>query len=73
MTALYKKIAKERNRKWLGWKGEVFINEIGKNNTLMGRNDEYKPIVVKEGRLGDIKKVRIIKVETHYLIGQTEN
>ena len=52
------------NEKWVNWEGEIMIIEKGKKgtNTFIGRNDYYKPIVVKakEGlRIGDRVKVKI--------------
>jgi len=50
MTKLAKKIAAERNNEWLGWKGEVLIDAVGKDNTLLGRNFAYKQVVLKGGQ-----------------------
>jgi len=47
LTNLFNKIALEKNRSWIGWKGTILFDEIGKNNTLIGRNFAYKPVVVK--------------------------
>jgi len=35
------------NNEWLGWAGKIIIDEIGKNNSVVGRNDYYRPVVVK--------------------------
>jgi threonylcarbamoyladenosine tRNA methylthiotransferase CDKAL1 len=50
MAALAKKIAGDKNKKWIGWKGEVLFDEIGKNNTLIGRNFAYKQVILKGGK-----------------------
>ena len=44
----------------MGWEGEILIDEEGKNNTFVGRNYCYKPIIV-EGKLnlGDRIKVKV--------------
>lgn len=44
---LIKRIAKENNERWLGWKGEVLINDI-ENGKMKGRNNSYKSIVFTE-------------------------
>jgi len=65
LAELVKKIELKNNKKWLGWKGEVLINERGKKN-MVGRNFAYKPVVTK-GKIGEFKKVKINKVYSTYL------
>ncbi|MBN2458975.1 tRNA (N(6)-L-threonylcarbamoyladenosine(37)-C(2))-methylthiotransferase [Candidatus Woesearchaeota archaeon] len=71
------------NREWLGWQGNIIIDEIGKtivkNISFVGRNDYYKPVVVKsrqgqKGRqdhkklkLGDVIEVRVVAAAQHFL------
>ncbi|MDG6994812.1 MAG: tRNA (N(6)-L-threonylcarbamoyladenosine(37)-C(2))-methylthiotransferase [Nitrososphaerota archaeon] len=45
MTAFVKKIAREKNEKWVGWEGDVLIDESVKN-AFVGRNYAYKPCVM---------------------------
>ena len=60
MTALYRQIALESNKKWLGWKGKILIDEKGKYDSWIGRNYCYKPVVVKGNfNLGDEIEVEI--------------
>ncbi|AJF61863.1 MiaB-like protein tRNA modifying enzyme [archaeon GW2011_AR15] len=63
LTKLYHRIARENNRKWIGWRGEIIIDEQGKEGSLVGRNYAYKPVIV-EGHFNigeeievDVKKV----------------
>lgn len=42
---LIKKIANERNSKWVNWVGEILIDDI-ENGKLKGRNDHYKSIIL---------------------------
>ncbi len=68
MTKTYHEIAKEVNKRWLNWHGNIIINEIGKNNSFVGRNYAYKPVIVKEKvNLGDIIEVKVIKTTQHDL------
>jgi MiaB-like tRNA modifying enzyme len=62
------------NKTWEKWTGKILIDEVGKNNTSVGRNFAYKPVVV-EGiyKLGDEINVKIIDATKHYLIGQKIN
>ena len=70
MTELYQKIARENNNKWLGWEGRVLIDEKGKNNTWIGRNYCYKPVVVKgDFKLGDDINVKIDEITSFDLRG----
>ncbi|NTV23125.1 MAG: tRNA (N(6)-L-threonylcarbamoyladenosine(37)-C(2))-methylthiotransferase [Nanoarchaeota archaeon] len=61
IKSLFADISKENNRKWLGWTGEVLIDEVGTKNTFVGRNLSYKPIVMKgDFTLGQKLKVKIV-------------
>jgi len=46
LSELVKKISFERNKTWLDWEGKILIDEKGRDNTWIGRNFAYKPIVV---------------------------
>ncbi|MGI0009026.1 MAG: tRNA (N(6)-L-threonylcarbamoyladenosine(37)-C(2))-methylthiotransferase [Nitrosopumilaceae archaeon] len=68
---LAKKIAYERNKEWLGWKGEVLFDEIS-DGAIKGRNFAYKPVVIdEEKKLGEKIKVEIIKTTQYGLFGKT--
>ncbi|MFH1589309.1 MAG: tRNA (N(6)-L-threonylcarbamoyladenosine(37)-C(2))-methylthiotransferase [archaeon] len=59
------------NKEWLGWKGEVIVDQEGKQGTFLGRNDYYRLVVLKEKNvLGKKVKVRIVKVLRDYFIGE---
>ena len=73
MTALYRAIALENNGKWLGWEGKVLIDEKGKNDSWIGRNYCYKPVVVKgDSNLGDEIEVKITDFTSFDLRGRWE-
>jgi MiaB-like tRNA modifying enzyme len=44
---LIKSLALKKNSRWVGWKGEILIDDI-ENGILKGRNDYYKSIALKE-------------------------
>ena len=46
LHSLMKHIAKKRNSRWLGWEGQVLIDEFEAANPK-GRNQYYKSIVIK--------------------------
>jgi MiaB-like tRNA modifying enzyme len=53
-------ISFEQNKKHIGRKYNVLITEVGKNNSFMGRSENYKPIVLKEKlQIGTFKNVEI--------------
>ncbi len=69
---LARRISLERNQRWVGWSGEVLIDEKGKvADSWVGRNFAYKPIVVKScGKLlGKTLKVEVVEASQTYLKG----
>jgi threonylcarbamoyladenosine tRNA methylthiotransferase CDKAL1 len=72
VTMLAKRIAFERNQRWIGWTGEVLIDEKGKMpGTWIGRNFAYKPVTIKNGEnlLGRKLDVRVVKAFSTHLLG----
>jgi MiaB-like tRNA modifying enzyme len=69
---LVKKIGLEKNKEWIGWKGEVLVDEKVKNG-FVGRNFTYKPIVVKSEKniFGKIVSVDIENATSNCLIAKT--
>jgi tRNA A37 methylthiotransferase MiaB len=72
---LAKKISRERNMKWVGWKGSIIIDEVSRD-FFQGRNYAYKPIFIRKGesgigtpQLGDRLLVRIKKYSSRALEG----
>ena len=60
LTELFTTLALKQNKKWIGWQGKITIDEVGKNNTWIGRNFAYKPVIVKGNfNLGDEVGVNI--------------
>jgi MiaB-like tRNA modifying enzyme len=72
LSQLVKEVSLKRNKKWIGWKGEALIDEVGKNNTLVARNFAYKPIVLRANKkfFGNFVEVEIKNVKETYLIGK---
>lgn len=68
----WRKIARERNEKWLGWKGEVLVDEEGKAGSWVGRNCSYKPVVLKEKlSLGSFVEAQVYDIRPQYLLART--
>jgi MiaB-like tRNA modifying enzyme len=61
ITRLVEEMSLEKNKEWLGWKGDVLITEK-KKNAWLGRNFAYKPIIVNSDKelLGKVVKAKIV-------------
>lgn len=70
---LARKIALERNQRWVGWTGEILVDEVGKvAGSWIGRNFAYKPIVVEGGdanMLGKTLRVKVVEAFSTHLRG----
>jgi threonylcarbamoyladenosine tRNA methylthiotransferase CDKAL1 len=67
---LAKRISLEQNLHWVGWIGEVLVDEKGKvEGTWVGRNFAYKPVALKCSRnlLGQTIKVQVESAAQTYL------
>lgn len=75
LTKVFKEIALEKNKKWINWEGKIIIDEKGKENSFVGRNIYYKPVVVKsdENMVNKIIKIKVEQAKTHYLIAKIIN
>ena len=57
---LFKVLGLEKNIKFIGKEFEIIIDETAKNGTTTGRNDSYRPIILKGNfKLGEKLKVKI--------------
>jgi MiaB-like tRNA modifying enzyme len=72
LNSAFEWIAFEQNKKWKNWVGKVLIDEKGKDNTFIGRNYTYKPIVVKsnDNLLGYFVDVRVNEITKYDLRGE---
>lgn len=67
LTDVYRKVSLERNQKWLGWEGDVIVDEKVKDG-VSARNYAYKTIVIrKDIPLGTVLKAKITEASTHFL------
>tara|TARA_Y100000294_G_C8562669_1_gene339633 strand:- start:237 stop:1547 length:1311 start_codon:yes stop_codon:yes gene_type:complete len=71
MTELHQRISLLQNRKWVGWRGKIIIDEKGKDNTWVGRNFAYKPVILQGNfNPGDVVDVKIVYVGVYDLKGK---
>lgn len=71
LTNIFREIAKKRNKEWINKECIILLDEEGKNNTILGRNDSYKLIGINKDnhKLGDTVEIKINKSDTYYLKG----
>ncbi|PIN74010.1 2-methylthioadenine synthetase [Candidatus Woesearchaeota archaeon CG10_big_fil_rev_8_21_14_0_10_45_16] len=69
---IFHNISTLQNERWLGWQGEILIDEKGtQENQWIGRNEAYKQVLVDGNfSLGQKVKVRIDKTTTFDLKGK---
>jgi tRNA A37 methylthiotransferase MiaB len=68
LTSAFEWISFENNRRWRNWSGTVLIDEKGRDNTWVGRNFAYKPVVLQGShRLGESVEVKVSRTTIHDL------
>ncbi len=73
LAGLVREVGLEKNKAWVGWSGQVLIDEKGKRpNSWVGRNFAYKPVVVgcDEDLLGRFLNVRVVDAYQSHLSGE---
>jgi threonylcarbamoyladenosine tRNA methylthiotransferase CDKAL1 len=73
VAELARKVAFERNQHWVGWTGEIFVDEVGKvSNSWVGRNFGYKPVAVKcaDDLFGKTLRVKAVRAFSTHLGGE---
>jgi threonylcarbamoyladenosine tRNA methylthiotransferase CDKAL1 len=74
-SELVKRLSANRNLPWMGWTGEILVDEKGKvEGSWVGRNFAYKPIAIKsnDDLLGKTLKVKVVETLGTYLKGELE-
>lgn len=70
LSKISKEISYNNNKLHIGEKYRVLTTKIGKNKTIFGRTDNYKPVILKEEiGLGKFIKVEITQSTQNYLVG----
>lgn len=70
LTSLSEHISYEKNKQHIGKTYTILINEKGKDNTVVGRSENYKPVVLKESiPLGEIIEIEVTDAKQTYLVG----
>jgi MiaB-like tRNA modifying enzyme len=71
---LSREISKRRNTLWIGWIGEVYIDEIT-NTLVQGRNYAYKSVIINNAHtlnlcVGQIIKVKVVDSSQYSLFAE---
>ena len=71
LTKLCIELSKENNLRHVGREYVVLITEKGKNNTVIGRTENYKPVVIREKtEMGKTTHVIITDAASTHLFGR---
>ena len=74
LTKVRFEISKKLNEETINDTKRILVTEHGKENTVMGRADNYQTVVVKEKfKLGNFVNVKIVDATNSYLIGEVVN
>jgi MiaB-like tRNA modifying enzyme len=70
LSTLWRRQSFEGSQRWMGWEGEILVDEVGKEGSMVGRNFAYKPVVIREkAGLGDFVRVKVTEARGGYLLG----
>jgi tRNA A37 methylthiotransferase MiaB len=69
LTKIWYKLVKEKNKKYLNKTFEALITEK-RDETFLARLPNYKAVILKEGKIGEFVKVKIVGAKPNYLIGK---
>jgi threonylcarbamoyladenosine tRNA methylthiotransferase CDKAL1 len=57
MSSLVDEVMRKQHERWIGWEGEVLVDEIA-NGKVAGRNSSFKQVIV-DGSLGEFRNGKI--------------
>ncbi|MEM2973392.1 MAG: tRNA (N(6)-L-threonylcarbamoyladenosine(37)-C(2))-methylthiotransferase [Candidatus Caldarchaeum sp.] len=66
---LVEEVQLKLNERWVGWSGEVLVDEVGKNGLMAARNHAYRPIILntRENLLGRFVEAEVVEAEKTHL------
>jgi len=67
---VHKEISAKSMERFVGRKIDVLITERGKGGTLLARDINYRPVILKKGSLGERRKVNVKYSTPFYLVGE---
>ncbi len=70
LNELHRDAVQKSFNRFVGTEREVRLMETGKVGTFLGRDQDYHPVIIKKGKLGEKRRVKIIASSQFYLIGR---
>jgi tRNA A37 methylthiotransferase MiaB len=69
---LVRSISLEKNKKYMQKVVSVFVDEVGKGKSYIGRTMSYRPVVIESENdiLGKVINVEITDVKSNFVIGK---
>ena len=71
LAAACRRIVAERNAELVDKDYEVLVVEHGLKSRFLGRNQDYKPVILEDDLRGKFVRTRVKKAEGAYLVGET--
>jgi MiaB-like tRNA modifying enzyme len=69
ISEVFSWVKRIQNKRWIGKECVVIVDEIGKEGSLIGRNESYKTVVLdKRFQMGRFYKVKIRNISLHDLL-----
>jgi len=69
LSKIVKRTQLKDNENWVDWEGDALIDETRDKNVI-GRNFAYKPVILKNAKPGEFKRVKINFVSSTSLFGE---
>lgn len=70
ISGLVRKLCYEQNKKWINWNGKAIVDEYNHGmGNFIARNFAYKPIAIKNGKIGQIIDIAVVDATGTCLIG----
>jgi MiaB-like tRNA modifying enzyme len=73
LSFLHKQINLEKNKALVGKTYPCIIDDYEDAKTMIARNINYKPILIKSGKLGDYADIKIVNNTETHLLGKNAN
>ncbi len=72
LTEVVSRLNLSRNQRWVGWEGEVLVDEYKREKgNWIGRNHAYKPVILKGNfKYGWMKNIRVVSALETGLVGE---
>lgn len=70
MSEIFAWVLRDKNKKWVGKRCRVIVDEKGKEDTMIARNEGYISVILRDVKIGQFLDVDIIDHSRHDVIGK---